>query len=694
MKNIFLLLLLTVTLPSFGQEEKRNVRQEVAALKNSLTRHHVAPRPVDDLFSADLFDKLLTDLDPDKIYFTATDVAWLEPFRSRLDDEINHGETGFLTRFQERYRSGLERSERLITGFLSAPVNWEKEETYDPRATRATDEQMLADRHRQWLKHQILERLTDLLERDAFSGEHFFDDNIGVAIDYVHLMALRPLTRMLRNPQALENKVTTSFLQSIARVFDAHSDFFSARDFEDFRGALSTEDYYFGFTLGEDGKGNIVISALAPGGAAWKSGVLHVSDLLLAIKWEGEEAIDLSGMDIGDVNRILDSNGSDMIEMTIRTVEGVEKQLTLRKEKLEAEQDVVQSFILQGDVKTGYIYLPDFYTRWDDEQEGGHCANDVAREIIKLKREGIEGLILDLRFNGGGSLYEARAMAGIFIDEGPLAVVSTAEQKGVLLKDMNRGTIYDGPLVIMVNGASASASEVLAGTIQDYNRGLIVGSRTYGKATGQNIFPLQADAARPDKNNLQSKAGYIKVTTQRLYRVTGKSAQQTGVIPDVVLPDIFMALQLRESAVPFTLPQDSIVKKTYFKPLQTPDRKTLRERSAQRISRHAGFQALQETLRKLQEEVRKNDEPKSLVWKEYLKEAMAEKTNQAVVDKKKESGQSIYTVSNGLTKEQRLVLDDYARTINERWIDILATDIHLQETYQILMDHISFIKKS
>lgn len=693
MKKYFSLLLVTVAFSVAAQQKSRNVKQEITWLKNALIQHHVEPRRIDDKFSADLFDKLLDDLDPDRIFFTQADLASLQSFRTLLDDEINGERTGFTERLIDQYHKGLQRSETLVNTILGSSIDWKKNEMYDPVSDWPKDDLALADRHRQWLKYQVLGRLATLMKADSITAPGFFKDNISDAIDYVKVVSLRPVTRLLKDPVAYDNKMADTFLEEIASVFDPHSTFFSRHAYGEFVASLSTEDYYFGFTLGEDAEGNVIISALAPGGPAWKSGTLHVSDVILTIKWPGEERIDVRGLSMHDVNELLTRGDINVLEMTVRTVDGSEKKVTLRKEKLQSEANVVQSFILQGDTRTGYIYLPDFYTRWDDEQEGGRCANDVAKEIIRLKKEGIEGLILDLRFNGGGSLFEARAMAGIFIDEGPLAMMRTREGKTVSLKDLHRGTVYDGPLVIMVNGSSASASEVLAGAIQDYNRGLIVGGRTYGKATGQNILPLEGlEALLSEKKSPEKTAGYVKLTTQRLYRLTGKSAQGRGVTPDVMLPDMFSALDIREAKEPFALKPDSVPMNTYFRPLMPMNRKVLQERSRQRVAENLAFLEMQKTMDWLEDEMKSRATPRPLVWEAYLaadREALELGIGNATTW---EGGEKIYEVSNGAAKEDRLHVDDYAREMNDRWIKKLSTDIYLHETYQILRDHIHLIK--
>ena len=688
MKRNLLISLIAICLTASAQQKPRNLKTETGLLRNSLLKHHVQPRAIDDSFSRDLFDKLIAGLDPEKIFFTTADITALEPFRDQLDDEVNGKTTGFLLRLKDRYRTGLSRTEKLIHAVCASSLTWEVSEVYDPEAPRVPSEKELMDRHRQWLKDQVLGRMEELMQRDSVPPADFFNENISAAITHVQATALRPVKRLLSDPVRFDNEISDAFLSTMASVFDPHSGFFSMAQYEDFVAALSAEDYYFGFVLGEDSRGRVVISALAPGGAAWKSGALRSSDVLLAVRWQNEDLIDLQGLNLDDVNEILSGNTSDELEMTVRSTDGKERRVLLRKEKLETEQNIVQAFVLDGPVKAGYIYLPDFYTRWGDEQEGGRCANDVAKEIIRLRKEGIDGIILDLRFNGGGSLFEARAMAGIFIDEGPLAMVTTRDKKAVTLKDMNRGTVYDGPLIIMVNGQSASASEVVAGAIQDYSRGLIVGSRTYGKATGQNLFPIEG---APNSLSLQkSSAGYVKLTTQRLYRVTGKSAQGVGVVPDIVLPDVFSALGERESENAFALQRDSVLTNPYFKPALPLRRKELQALSRERVSKSPTFRELEKAISWLEEGMARKSDPHPLVWEKYV--AIMVKDEVSDLPARLKSAAGIFNVVNGESKEQRLVVDEYARELYSRWNENLVSDPYLQETYNILCDFVSLTK--
>ena len=250
--------------------------------------------------------------------------------------------------------------------------------------------------------------------------------------------------------------------------------------------------------------------------------------------------------------------------LKFRKKDGTTRIVLLRKEKIENEENIVKGFVLKGEKKIGYILLPAFYTEWENES-GSSCANDVAKEIVKLKKENIDGLILDVRYNGGGSLGEAMEMIGIFVDEGPLMGQKQKAEKVIYLKDPNRGTIYNGPMALMVNGQSASASEILAASLQDYNRALIVGSNTYGKATMQQMMLLDTMTNRPTQ--IGNAKDIVKITTGKLYRLSGETAQMNGVSPDIVLPDAFDGLDYREKFSSFALPADKVAKNAYYKPL-------------------------------------------------------------------------------------------------------------------------------
>src|SRR6185503_19716744 len=380
---------------------------------------------------------------------------------------------------------------------------------------------------------------------------------------------------------------------------------------------------------------------------------------------------------------LLDASNNDLLELTVKKANGQVRSVQLRKEKMDgADEDIVKSFLLNGVKKIGYVSLPGFYTEWENEG-GSSCANDVAKEIVKLKKENIHGLILDLRFNGGGSLAEALDLAGIFIEEGPLSLIKEKNGKIITLKDPNRGTIYDGPLLVLVNGQSASASEVVAASLQDYNRALIAGSATFGKATAQQVFPLQSGTSVVTKEN-----GYAKITLEKLYRVTGKATQRNGVIPDIPIPDIFDKLTYREKDMPFSLVDDTVKRNAYYKPLAQLPVSLVSVKSATRINGDKNFLQIVSIQKELAEETN-HTQPVSLKWDEVekeLKKEIAEGLQQA------KPGTTIvtaYKADNHGYDKSRLGNDELFSLINKHWIKRLENDIYIEEAYRILNDYIT-----
>ncbi|MFZ6013910.1 MAG: carboxy terminal-processing peptidase, partial [Bacteroidota bacterium] len=464
-------------------------------------------------------------------------------------------------------------------------------------------------------------------------------------------------------------------------------------DMEKFMSMLSVEGYFFGVKFDENDEGHIIVATLVPGSPAWKSGEFHAGDVLISLKWDGHDAVDIHGITLEETDEILEDANHGTLEFTIRKADGLQKTVRLRKEKISLEENFVRSFVLSGAKKIGYISLPDFYTRWGDQTEGARCANDVAKEILKLKKEGIEGLILDIRYNGGGSLWEAMAMAGIFIDEGSLGLIKDKNQAVTILKDINRGTVYDGPLVILVNGHSASASEFLAGAIQDYHRGIIVGSRTFGKATAQEIFPLgQYAATKNIQEAIRQGSGFASITIGRFYRVTGRSTQGKGLVPDIALPDVFEALDYHEEKLPFAFGPDSVSKKTYFKPLAKLPIEEMRRRSAERVDASASFQKLKNIYRWVSEEINEVKEPVLLLWQEFYKTHQEDILQRKALTELSSKPTTLYTVVNNESNQERMMTDEYSVEFIEHWKKKLLHDLYLEEAYAIACDYLTINK--
>jgi carboxyl-terminal processing protease len=465
----------------------------------------------------------------------------------------------------------------------------------------------------------------------------------------------RSIRRALDYPRGYKEYVANIYAEVIANCFDPHTEFMPKEEKEAFESELSTQGYYFGFALEKNDSNQVQIARVMPGSPAWKSGDLNTGDVIVSIGWEGKTPLMMNETRPEEVSQMLAIPGNQKLALTVRKANGIHKTTFLTKEKMDNEDNNVRGFVLKGTKTIGYIYLPDFYTR--QQGSGGSSANDVAKAIIKLKKDNIEGLILDVRYNGGGSLLEAIDMAGIFLDYGPVGMLREKSGNTITLKDANRGTIYNGPLAVMINGQSASASEFIAAVLQNYNRAVVVGSNTFGKGSAQQIF--QVDTTGLPGNNTDN--GFVKITTGKFYRVDGTTTQYAGVKPDIVLPDIFDALNYHEAAMPFALPADSIAPNSMYKPMASLPVQLLSQKSAARVTASQHFAAVKKQIAAITGNIKEEKE--------------ARLTPSAVL--KADINTFDASLVNG---------NDYLSSLNERWKSKINSDIYIEETFNILLD--------
>jgi carboxyl-terminal processing protease len=670
-------------------------QQKAIVLKRMIEMKHYSPRPVDDSFSLFVFKTIINTVDQKRLLFTAQEFKQLSAFKYTLDDELNGNGWAFLDLFSDLYKRSLHRADSIINRLAQKPfdfsindtIAFSKEESF----SFAADNIALSNRWAHYLKFSALNEIYDAVDDDSTKNTDFKTALVSMEAstrEKIKRSKLRGLKKLLDYPAGFPVLVKEIYFNAIASAFDPHSNYFSPQEKEKFQSEMSTEAYSFGLELDENSKGQIVIERLTPGGPAWLSGELHKGDELQSLQWEGKEETNISGATLEEIYAILESSMRDKLVFKFRKTDGTIKTVTMRKEKIENEENIVKSFLLQGDKKIGYILLPGFYTEWGNES-GSRCANDVAKEIVKLKKENINGLILDLRFNGGGSLGEAMEMAGIFIDEGPLAIEKHREGKLITLKDPNRGTIYDGPLVLMVNGQSASASEMLSASLQDYNRAVIVGSNTYGKATMQLLFLLDTMKNKPEAGEGREM---VKITAGKLYRLNGESAQLKGVVPDVLLPDAFDALEFREKFSPNALPYDTVKKNTYYLPLPPLPVKELVQKSAVRIQNDIGFQNIKTFVDleyKLQHE-KTNFVP--LRWQQFENWRQQQDAGLHIKEGMFTSGIKKFTADNHQSDKQWMMNNEYAKEVNVIWLENISKDIYIREAFMVLCDLINLQK--
>ncbi|HEX5668962.1 MAG TPA: carboxy terminal-processing peptidase, partial [Chitinophagaceae bacterium] len=374
------------------------------------------------------------------------------------------------------------------------------------------------------------------------------------------------------------------------------------------------------------------------------------------------------------------------VKLSLKKADGSVKTVSLIRDEIVTEETFARSLIInEGGKKIGYIFLPEFYADWE-RPNGARSAMDVAREIIKLKEQNIDGIIMDLRNNGGGSLYDVVQMVGFFIEEGPIVQVKDRDGNPNVLRDRDRTVLYDGPLAVMVNEFSASASEIFAAAIQDYNRGIIIGSTsTYGKGTVQRNIGLEGNNVGPfTASSSTADLGTVKLTLQKFYRINGGSTQLKGVTPDIVIPDQFEYLKYREKDNPDALPWDEIQKASYSPAKTWYDRSAVLQTSGQRINTSTSFNTIKETVAKLE---KMNDKVYSLNLAKYKAEQKEIRSAIKKIDEINKTADSLGLVMLP-SDEKRLAEDNDKLERRKQWIKMLSKDIYLDESVRIMDDMI------
>ena len=685
MRKILTLLLCSFVSMAYAQQTDI-LKPKALILKRFLEKNHYQPLTWNDTASIRLYNRWMELLDNEKLFFTKADIAVLEPFKMKLDEEMNAGQWQFFRKSVALYRNRLYRVDSIIKNISAKPLDFSSNENLQyPFTTFAADDNELQQRWKKYMKWQVLRRIADDNDSTLLSPSDFIaTEKRAVALQKNHEEKF--IKRLLGNSQEdFEKDLQEHYLNSIAWCYDPHTTYMNMAVKDEFETQMSASEYSLGFDVEENDKGEPEISFLQPGGSAWRNGELHKGDVLVAVRI-GKEFKNITDLTESEMEAVFAGRDKSDTEIKVRTVTGEIKIVKLAKEKISSEEEVVKSYVLKGNSNIGYINLPGFYSRenisiqeTNDISYDG-CANDVSKEIVKLKKDNIAGLILDLRYNGGGSIWEAMQLAGIFIDIGPVASMKDREGKVRFLKDPNRGTIYDGPLLVLVNGASASASEFIGAVLQDYNRAIIVGGTTYGKGTAQSILPM--DSARPDPN--KKYEDFVKVTGEKFYRVNGGTTQWTGVEPDIALPDIYSSDNYKEKSQMSALQPDRS-KAGNYTALPALPITTLKAKSDQRTSASPYFNAVSQYIQLAE----KNEKARSvsLTWAPYLQQYKeAKKLYLSLSEEMLPAAEQTSVLNNSFDKERFALLGEYSKEVNEAYLKNIKTDPVIREAMFIMLD--------
>lgn len=667
-------------------QSNENIYAERAfMITKNAQKYHYKARPIDSTFSELVFIEVTELLDPQKLYFTSTAIDQLSQEKRTISNQIINKEHSFLSALTKSYEQRLLQTKHLLTNLEN------KQFVFSETAIMCsgTDNEYLDD-------VQLIDKWNSLIQAKLLFAYYSKSDSARNcysskedAFNQLKLVVIArekcKIQAKLESHEGIAQFTGNLYLKSIASSFDPHTNYFTPAELNNFEDALAKERLSFGFDLIRNDNGEIEVSHIIPGSPAWISNQLNEGDVLLTINTGNETIDNIDCTTLAEVLNTIHQESVKSATFRFKKKNGMELSVFLSKKEIETDKNVIQSFILEGDCIIGYIYLPSFYT--DDDQRSylpNACANDFAKELIRLKYEGIEGLILDLRNNGGGSMLEAIRMAGIFIDYGALGIIHTKDMEPETIKDIAKGTIFRKPLLIMVNNFSASASELFTGAMQDYNRAVVVGSKTFGKSSSQNILALEAFQKESNTSSKSTKYnnGYLKITTSMFYRVDGKSHQNLGIIPDISLPNIFSKLAIGENSYRSALDTSSVTKKTYYRPLKVLPLAYLNEQSKKRVQSDSAYRTIELNSLKLLKYYHQDTVPLNASAFETFYQNRIEYDNSAI-----DNNTSLFQVSIPN------YIINFNQSSNADQKQLIETDVYIKESYNILHDLINHNNK-
>ncbi len=681
----------TVNKTTDGLVEKEVYLTE--AITQFLSLRHYEPMKIDDDFSKKVYDIYLERLDFNKRYLFVEDLKALEKYEMKIDDEFLARSFDFFDLSSVLIQKRLLETEEYFTKFLSTPFNLTKDETLDSDPDHAkfpNSKKEMEEIWRKSLKFQVVARLAGSLEMQDKAAAK--SDTVTVkSIEQLEVEARKALletyTDWYDRVKRLDREDRQSvYLNAMISAYDPHSTYMPPRDKERFEVYMAGRYEGIGATL-QQKQGYLTVVDMFPGSPSWRSKEVEIGDLIIRVAQADEEAVDILDMKMEAAVALIKGPKATKVRLSLRKRDGSIKEISLVRDVIIMEETYASSLILKNadkKSKVGYINLPKFYLDFGD-RNGRSCSKDILTEINKLKTEGAQGIILDLRNNGGGSLPEVVDMAGLFIDKGPIVQVKTREGKPVVLDDIDGRVQYDGPLVVMTNYSSASASEIFAAAIQDYGRGVIIGSpSTFGKGTVQRVVNI--DDYLPAKLDYIKPFGALSLTVQKYYRINGKTTQLKGVTPDIILPDSYQLLDIGEKEQQYALPWDETTRANYFTWKNPLDLEILREHSEARVSKNQDFNLINKNAKRL-----KNDSEQSVfslklsTYQSYLKKRQ----------KEAEKFQHLFKEPTGLVLEalrsdQVVFKTDTAKSERtNRMIEDLGKDFYLDEAMNVMTELIS-----
>lgn len=691
-KILSLLLVLAFASCSFTTKKFSNPDKDkllIQIITFVLEQGHFDPIVMDDAFSEDLFYNYMANLDPVKRYFYESDYKDFEKYKLTLDDQLKATDITFFNVVNERMLKRVDEAKEIYKEVLSQPFDYTKDEYFDTNYENTEfvkNKKQMVERWRQQLKFSTLSNYDDLKSEEQSKKEK--DSTYVMKSDEQIEKEAREATLKSLDIYFNDNIDDLNredwfavYVNTIVEEFDPHTYYLAPKSKEDFDQRMSGKLEGIGARL-QKRMDYIKVVELISGGPAWRANELEVEDIILKVKQEDEDyPVDIVGMRINDAIKYIKGPKGTKVTLTIKKVDGTIKDITITRDVVEIFDTYAKSSLVEKDGKKfGVINLPAFYVDFKD-YKNINAAKDVKKEIEHLKADGIEGLVLDLRNNGGGSLPAVVDMAGLFIKEGPIVQVrSTGESKEVL-NDRDKSIAWDGPLVILVNEISASASEIMAAAMQDYKRAIIIGGKqTYGKGTVQNVINLNNML----RNSTAGDLGALALTTQKYYRINGGSVQLEGVKSDVNVPGRFSFIDVGEKDKDNPLPWDEIDAAVYTPWEHYFDYDATIEKSKERMSKSKELKLIEENAKWVKSKADETIFP--LNYEKY----------QAQMELNEEESKRFDAISDYKTNltfestsyEKSIFEEDTTdlKEKRERWHKSLSKDVYIEEALHVLED--------
>ena len=694
-KILLIIALLSVGLVSFTLIPKQNPTDPekdkllIELLTFVIEKGHYNPAAIDDAFSKGVYKDYLNALDPSKRFFLQSDIQEFSSYETKLDEQIKDKDLTFFDLTYNRLMQRMEQSKSYYKTALEKPFDYKKVENFNTDYEKIPFAKSKEELEERWRLQVKLSALSSLVEKQKLEEDKLKNKDETKKSEPKTFEQLEKETR-----ESTLNSLNDNFnfiadldredwfsvyVNTIASRFDPHTSYMAPSEKERFDVSMSGKLEGIGARLQK--KGDFTeITELISGGPAWRGKELEAGDIVLKVAQADAEPIDVVGMRLDDVVKKIKGPKGTEVRLTIKRQDGAIKVITIIRDQVEIEETYVKSSVVEKDgLKYGVIYLPKFYIDFED-QNSRDAGKDVAIEVERLKKEGVQGIVMDVRDNGGGSLKTVVDIAGLFIEQGPIVQIKSSAGKKEVLYDRDIKVQWDGPLVIMINEFSASASEILAAAIQDYKRGVIIGSKqSYGKGTVQNVIDLNQFV----RGSTYGDLGALKTTTQKFYRINGGSTQLEGVKSDIAIPDRYSYLKMGEKDMDNAMPWDKIDPADYQVWNKQNNFDLAISKSKTRMQANPQMKLIDENAKWL------DDRNKENVYSLNIDKFKAEQKSLEEKNKKYKSiadYKNIFEFKSLPYELEAMSKDSILKEKRDRWHESLSKDIYIEEAIHILND--------